>query len=214
MARIFLGLFAAFALAACSVDGNKDLAEPAVPLGQFKLGHNVVIADKAVKGPLSRGVTKDELSTALQSAIADRFDRYDGDKLYHFGVSVEGYVLAAPGIPLVYSPKSLMIINVTIWDDAAGVKLNEKPQQMTIFESLSGETVLSSGLTQSKEEQLENLTVNASKQIELFLVRQQKKNGWFGGLSKVTPGAGDESAASDLDAIEDAATDVAIAPEA
>ena len=213
MARIFLGLFAALALAACSVDGSKDLADAAVPLGQFKLGHNVVIADKAVKGPLSRGVTKDELSTALQSAIATRFDRYDGEKLYHFGVSVEGYVLAAPGIPLIYSPKSLMIINVTVWDDTAGVKLNEKPQQMTIFESLSGETVLSSGLTQSKEEQLKNLTVNASKQIELFLVRQQKKDGWFGANSNAVPGSADGSVAPELDTIEDAAADVAIAPE-
>ena len=213
MARIFLGLFAALALAACSVDGSKDLADAAVPLGQFKLGHNVVIADKAVKGPLSRGVTKDELSTALQSAIATRFDRYDGEKLYHFGVSVEGYVLAAPGIPLIYSPKSLMIINVTVWDDTAGVKLNEKPQQMTIFESLSGETVLSSGLTQSKEEQLKNLTVNASKQIELFLVRQQKNDGWFGANSNAVPGSTDGSAAPELDTIEDAAADVAIAPE-
>ncbi|MFK7875781.1 MAG: hypothetical protein AB8B71_08355 [Paracoccaceae bacterium] len=179
MARLFFALITLLALSACSVDGLKDLDGPAVPLGDFNLGHNIVVAPKAFKGPLSRNATEEELTKGLQKAIAARFDRYEGARLYHFGVSVEGYVLAAPGIPLVYSPKSLMIINVTVWDDAAGVKLNEKPEQLTIFESLSGETLLSSGLTQSKEEQLKNLNVNAAKQIELFLVRQRRDADWF-----------------------------------
>jgi len=180
MMRYILMLSFALLLAACSPSGD-DLDEPPVPLGPFKLGHNVVVASKAVKGPLSRNATEEELKDALGTAIANRFERYDGDKLYHFGVSVEGYVLAAPGIPIVYSPKSVMIINVTVWDDAAGGKLNEKPEQLTVFESLSGETVISSGLTQSKEQQLRNLTVNAAKQIERYLTRQMKNEGWFGG---------------------------------
>lgn len=170
---------------ACSPSGD-DLEKGPVPLGDFKLGHNVVIASKAVKGPLSRNATEEELVTALQSAIAARFDRYEGEGLYHLGVSVEGYVLAAPGVPLVVSPKSIMIIRVTVWDDAAGKKLNEKPEQITLFESLSGETAIGSGLTQSGEEQLRNLSVNAAKQIELFLVRKMEEDGWF----RQTPGDG------------------------
>jgi len=206
MTRVILSVIMMAALVACSADGRKDIDAPAVPLGQFKLGHNVVIADKAVKGPLSRNATQDELTQALSGAIADRFERYDGDRLFHFGVSVEGYVLAAPGVPLVYSPKSVMIINVTVWDDAAGAKLNEKPEQITIFESLSEETLISSGLTQSKEQQLENLTVNAAKQIELYLLRQKKKKGWF-------PDA--PSTASDaLEQVDDAAATAEAAVEA
>jgi len=88
-------------------------------------------------------------------------------------------VLAQPGVPLLVSPNSILIIRVTVWDDAAGKKLNEKPEQMTIFESLSGETAIGSGLTQSGEEQLRNLSVNAAKQIEIFLARQVAKEGWF-----------------------------------
>ncbi len=187
MMRSFLLLSFALLLAACSPSGD-DLNEPPVPLGPFKLGHNIVVASKAVKGPLSRNASEEELIAALSGAIADRFERYDGDRLYHFGVSVEGYVLAAPGIPIVYSPKSVMIINVTVWDDAAGGKLNEKPEQLTVFESLSGETVISSGLTQSKEQQLRNLTVNAAKQIERYLTRQIKNEGWFGGSDAVSAG--------------------------
>jgi hypothetical protein len=150
-----------------------------VPLGDFRLGHNVVVSPKAVQGPLSRGATEEELNTALQKAIDERFGRYEGDRLYHLGVSVEGYVLAAPGVPLVVSPKSIMIIRVTVWDDAAGKKLNDEPEQITVFESLSGETAIGSGLTQTKEEQLRNLAVNAVKQIELFLLRKQEEDGWF-----------------------------------
>lgn len=179
---LFVPLFAL--LAACSPSGD-DLAEGPVPLGDFRLGHNVVVAPKAVRGPLSRGASEEELTGALQSAIAERFGRYDGAGLYHFGVSVEGYVLAAPGVPLVASPRSILIIRVTVWDDAAGAKLNDPPEQITIFESLSGETTIGSGLTQTAEEQLRNLSVNAAKQIELFLQRQQDAEGWF------TGGAGD-----------------------
>lgn len=151
-----------------------------MPLGNFNLSHNVVVAPKVVKGPFSRNATEEELTGALKDAIAARFDRYEGDKLYHFGVSIEGYVLAAPGVPVIYSPKSVMVILITVWDDAAGGKLNEEPHQITVFESLSGETALGSGLTQTKKEQLRNLTVNAAKQIELYLVKQRKDEGWFG----------------------------------
>ena len=165
-------------LAACSQSGE-DLDQPAVPLGNFQLQHNVVVAPKAVKGPLSREASEEELTGALKTAIGERFGRYEGDKRYHFGVSVEAYVLAQPGIPLVVSPKSVMIIRLTVWDDAAGEKLNDPPEQMTIFESLSGETAIGSGLTQSAEEQLRNLSVNAAKQIENFLVEQNKEQGWF-----------------------------------
>ena len=194
MVRFLWAGLVAVMLAACSPSGLKDINEPPVPLGQFNLGHNVVIAEKAVKGPLSRAASEEELVEGLKAAIDQRFGRYEGEQLYHFGVSVEGYVLAAPGIPLVYSPKSVMIILVTVWDDAAGKKLNEKPHQITVFESLSGETVISSGLTQSKEEQLANLTVNAAKQIELYLVKMQKEEGWFSDAETATPDAAGDPA--------------------
>ena len=95
MLRIIFGGLLMLSVAACK--GAADLQDAPAPLGDFKLGHNIVVAPKVQKGPLSRNASKEELTTALQAAIAERFDRYDGEKLYHFGVSVEGYVLAAPG---------------------------------------------------------------------------------------------------------------------
>lgn len=194
MGRIIALLLGLTLLTAC---GARSLDKPAVPLGDFNLGHNIVVAPKAQRGPVSRKATEEELTSALTKAIAARFDRYEGERLYHFGVSVEGYVLAQPGIPLVLSPKSVMIVNLTVWDDAAGKKLNDKPHQITVFESLSGETVISSGLTQSAEQQLENLATNVSGAIERYLVKQQREEGWFKGAKSSAAAAKVEEEATD-----------------
>jgi hypothetical protein len=179
MLRWIFGGLLMLSVAACN--GAADLQDAPAPLGDFKLGHNIVVASKAAKGPLSRPATEEQLSTALKAAVAERFDSYDGEKLYHFGVSVEGYVLAAPGIPLVLAPKSIMIVNVTVWDDAANGKMNEKPHQITVFESLGKGPIVGSGYTQTAEQQLENLSQNASKAIERYLTTQKKEQGWFSG---------------------------------
>ena len=177
MPRFIIALLILAGLAACT--NANDLDRAPVELGDFRLGHNIVVAPKMQKGPLSREASKEEWVEALTGAIAERFDRYEGDRLYHFGVSVEGYVLAQPGVPVVLSPKSVLIIRLTVWDDAAEKKLNPEPKQITIMETLSGETVVGSGLTQTKEEQMHNLSRNAAKQIETYLVRQMNAEGWF-----------------------------------
>ncbi len=162
-------------LSACT--NSNDLDEPMKDLGQFRLGHDVVVASKMKKGPLSREATPEEFEAAMKAAVEERFRRYEGDQLYHFGISVEGYMLATPGIPLLFSPKSALIINVTIWDDAAGKKLNEEPHQITVLESFSKTTIMGSGLTLSKEEQMQNLTRNAAKEIQNWMLTNRE---WFG----------------------------------
>lgn len=181
MLRIFLALGLMATLAACN--GASDLNKPPVPLGDFNLVHNIAVAPKAVKGPLSREVSKEKLSKALTDAVAERFDRYEGTRNYHFGMSVEGYVLAQPGIPLVLAPKSIMIINLTVWDDEKKKKLNEKPHQITVFESFDQGPVVGSGYTKSAEQQLKNLAQNAAKSIETYLVKQNREKGWFKGAT-------------------------------
>ena len=184
MMRILVVMMMVLGLAACS--GAADLNEPPVPLGNFNLTHNVVVAPKAQKGPFSRNATEDELTEAVRAAIAERFDRYEGSKRYHFGVSVEGYVLAIPGVPLVLSPKSALILKLTVWDDAAGGKLNEEPKQITVLESFGSGTLIGSGYTLSAEEQLKELSQNAAKSIERYLVSQMKEEGWFEGADEPT----------------------------
>jgi len=170
----FLGL-----LAATACTNANDLDEEPAYLGNFRLGHNVVVAPNLTKGPASREASKEEWIASVTQAITERFTRYEGSKLYHLGVSVEGYVLAIPGVPVVASPKSALILNVTAWDDAAGKKLNEEPEMITVVESVSPKTVIGSGLTQSKEVQMEHLSRNAAKLIENWLNRQNDNLGWF-----------------------------------
>ena len=164
-------------VAACTNPDDLDRA-PAY-LGNFHFGHNVVVAPNLTKGPASRTATRQEWITAMEQAMADRFGRYEGTRLYHLGVTLEGYVLAVPGVPLLASPKSALVLRVAVWDDEAETKLNPKQQLFTVVESISGETIVSSGLTQSKEVQIENLTRNAAKQIQNWLIEQNNTQGWF-----------------------------------
>ena len=177
MMRWVLGLVMMAALSACA--SNRDLNDAPVPLGDFRLEHNIVLAGSAQRGPLSRPATEEQRTEAVKSAMAERFGRYDGASRYHFGISVEGYVLAQPGIPLVLSPKSALILNVTVWDDAAGGKLNDEPEQITVLETFGTAPIIGTGYTMTAEEQLKELSQNAAKAVERFLVRQNKEEGWF-----------------------------------
>ena len=177
MTRWMAAMLMVLLVGACA--GNADLDEAPVPLGDFSLTHNIVVAPNAQRGPFSRPATDEELIETVRGAISERFDRYDGGSRYHFGVSVEGYVLAVPGVPLVLSPKSALILNLTVWDDAAGKKLNDEPEQITVLETFGSGTVIGSGYTLSAEEQLKQLSQNAAKSIERYLVRQMQEEGWF-----------------------------------
>ena len=152
--------------------------EPLVNLGDFKLGHNVIVGDKAEKVPPSREATPEEWEAILGAAVDQRFRQYDGEGLYHFGISVDAYALAVPGVPVVLSPKSILIIKVNVWDNDTKTKLTAEPEQMTIFEGLSGDTFVGSGLTRSREEQMKALSANAARKIERFLERNSVE--WFG----------------------------------
>ncbi|MEL6453000.1 MAG: hypothetical protein AAFQ19_17240 [Pseudomonadota bacterium] len=177
MLRLVMGLVMLAGLAACG--GNADLDEAPVPLGDFRLVHNIVIAEKAQRGPLSRPATEEQLVAAVQGAMAQRFGRYDGASRYHFGVSVEGYVLAQPGVPLVLAPKSVLVINLTVWDDAAVKKLNDEPKQITVLETFGTAPLIGTGYTLTAAEQLQQLSENAAKAAERYLVQQRDQEGWF-----------------------------------
>ena len=177
MIRI-LALLTTFALLAACTPATPD--EPLEDLGAFSLGHNIVVASKMQEVPGSRDATQEEWTKVMTSEMDARFARYEGSKLYHFGISIEGFFLAPPGIPIVLSPKSVLAINVTVWDDAAGAKLNPTAKTFTVFETTSADSFLvGSGHSRTKEEQLRGLARNAVGQIEEWMLEQQQENGWF-----------------------------------
>ena len=154
-------------LAACQ---NSDLDEPPALLGNFALGLNIAVADNAQKVPISRNATVEDWEAVMKDAVEQRFGRYNGTKLYNIGISVDGYALAPPGIPVVAAPKSVLVITANIWDDAAQLKLNPEGERFTVFESLSGETVIGTGLTRNKKQQMEALSYNAVKKVEQWIL--------------------------------------------
>jgi hypothetical protein len=169
-----LALICALLLAACGAPQRLDA--PPEMLANFRLGHVIVVANNATQSPVSRSATPEEWQAALDKAVRERFGRIEGDKYYHFGLHVDGFALAPPGVPVVVSPKSVLIVSATLWDDEKQGKLNERPHQITVFESLSGDTVVGTGLTRTKEEQMEQLAFNAAAAIEKWLLENPE---WF-----------------------------------
>lgn len=161
-------------VAACG--GAGDLSKPPVPFGDFRLGYDIVVADKAESVGPSRKATPAEWKAALTQAIDARIRRYQGDKLYHLGVAVNAYALAVPGIPVVISPKSVLVISVDVWDDTAQRTVNAETRQFRVFEGLNGATVIGSGLTKTREEQMQTLSENAARQINDWLIENKA---WF-----------------------------------
>ncbi|NSX53902.1 hypothetical protein [Parasulfitobacter algicola] len=173
--RLFLIATSLILVTACAKPNLET--RPLEELGNFKMGHNIVVGETARRIDPSRDATADEWEAVLQTAIDNRLGRYDGDKFYNVAVSIDAYALAIPGIPLVVSPKSTIVVSVTLWDDRKGEKLNTEVRQFVVFESLSAENAIGSGLTQTKEKQMENLAFNAAKKIEEWLVENKT---WFG----------------------------------
>ncbi len=173
--RILSLLVALAFVAAC--EKTTVVSEPPRDLGDFALGFSVVNTDNDQKVPISRDATDEEWKAALNRAIEARFGRYNGTKLYNIGVALDGYALAPPGIPVVVKPKSILVVSAVIFDDASATQLNPKGFQVTAFERGSTDTFIGSGLTRTKQEQMDELAYVAAKRLEDWLFENRE---WFG----------------------------------
>jgi hypothetical protein len=167
---VSLGLFAACA-------PTTQVTEPKKDLGDFALGFAVVNTANDQKVPISREATDEEWKAALVRALEARFRRYEGTKLYNIGIAVDGYALAPPGVPLVVKPKSILVASAVLFDDATATQLNMEGRQFTAFERRSTDTFIGSGLTRTKEEQIEELAFVFAKRVEEWLYENRD---WFG----------------------------------
>jgi hypothetical protein len=163
------------ALAACAAPD--PLTDELPSMGNFRLGHNIVVAENMQQIPPSRDATAEEWTAILTSEIDRRFGEYEGDRLYHIGIAIDGYALAPPGVPLVLNPRSILVLSVNVWDDALGEKLHDEPEQILVMEGASSETaVIGSGYARTAEEQMQVLARNAARRIQQWMLENPE---WF-----------------------------------
>lgn len=168
MVRVLAILTMMLGLTACT-DATQDLSRPVAPLGNFTLGHAVVVAPNVEKLLVSRDASSEEWIETVDAAIEKRFRRYDGGRFYHLGISVEAYSLPPPLVP----GKSALALRVTVWDDAAKAKLNEETELVHVIQ------VFESRLQLTREEQMTRLADQAALQIEDWLREQMEAKDWF-----------------------------------
>lgn len=166
-------LMAVAVMVGCTSELPPDVSQS--DLGEFRLDRLVVIVDGPEQMPFSRQIGDEALEVALTEAVDERLRRFDGDQLYSVGINLQGYSLAAPGIPVLAAPRSLLAMSVNVYDDRP-VRLNRSPKRLVVTEDAGGDTVVGSGFTQSAEEQLAELVDNAAIEIERWL-RQNPQ--WF-----------------------------------
>ncbi len=148
-------------------------------LGEFKLRVNYAFADKAVQGPVSRDATPQEWTEAIQNAVDIRLGRYEGAQEYDIGISLEGYMLAPPGVPVIYNPKSTAIVLVNVYD-VGKKEFVAKAKKFQVLEDTTSESALAgSGHTRTKEEQMSGLALKVADRVEEWLAEEHLDNGWF-----------------------------------
>lgn len=148
-------------------------------LGEFKLRVNYAFADKAVQGPVSRDATPDEWTAAIQNAVDIRLGRYEGVQDYDIGISLEGYMLAPPGIPVLYNPKSTAIVLVNVYDVNKKEFLAKGKKFQVLEDTTGGSAFKGSGHERTKEEQMSGLALKVADRVEEWLAEEHQENGWF-----------------------------------
>ena len=144
---------------------TQDLPE----MGDFQLALTVVVSENAKKIPPSRNATPEKLKATMVSEIERRFGAYRGGKDFIIAVNIDGYALAPPGIPIVLTPKSILVVSANLWTADPQEKI-AGPEQITTFEG-ADTLLLGSGLVKDADEQLTTLARNMSRKIQSWLLR-------------------------------------------
>ncbi|WP_179381562.1 hypothetical protein [Jannaschia marina] len=168
--RTFGATGLAAGLSACATPD--PLGEDLPPMGDFQLAFTVVVSENAKKIPPSRDATPEQLKSVMTAEVERRFGAYAGGTGYVIALNIDGYALAPPGIPVVLTPKSIMVVSANLWRADPQEKL-AGPNQITTFEG-ADTLILGSGLVKSAEEQLETLCRNMARKVQSWILRDHR----------------------------------------
>ena len=170
--------FAGMALAGASLAGcavRDPLEQELPPMGTFQLAAPITVASNAKKVPPSRDASEETLKRVMNAELVRRFGRYAGGTPFYVAVAIDGYSLAPPGIPVLLTPKSILVVSANVWRADPQEKIGG-PQQITTFEG-ADTLFLGSGLMKDADEQLVTLSRNMAKKIQDWMLENPA---WFG----------------------------------
>ncbi|GIT90245.1 hypothetical protein JANAI62_02720 [Jannaschia pagri] len=160
-------------LAGCATPDPRESEQR--DMGDFQLGFTVVVADNIKKIPPSRDASPEAWKAVMTSELERRFGPYQGGKEYVVALAIDGYALAPPGIPVVLTPKSILVVSANVWEANPQQKIGG-PEQITTFEG-ADTLLLGSGLVKTAEEQMETLARNMAFKVQSWMLRNGE---WFG----------------------------------
>lgn len=191
MTRLFALFASLLLLVSCS---ETQLDEAPEDLGNFNMRVGFVYTDKALQWPLSRDAEPSEWNEPIERALEARLGRYQGNGKYDVAITLEGFLLATGGIPVLVNPKSAAVVNVFVYNVETQTYLARK-HQMEIFEDTTGESALiGSGYSRTKQEQIDGLALKIVDALEEYMAAQHAEHGWFNGAEAATVATEDESA--------------------
>ena len=173
--RRFAGLSMAGGAALAGCGGRAPEAEAMPDMGTFQLAAPITVAGNAKRIPPSREAGEAELKAAMNDALVRRLGGYAGGTPFYVALAVDGYALAPPGIPVVMTPKSILVVSANVWRADPQEKIGG-PEQLTVFEDAGG-FLLGSGLTRDADEQLAVLARNMAAEVQRWMLRNPA---WFG----------------------------------
>jgi ATP-dependent protease ClpP protease subunit len=102
------------------------------PLGNFRLGHNVVVVDNVVmRTEESLDWNAADIEDLFSARISERFGHHAGSRIYHTGIAVDGIICNPDGRNI-----AAIALSVNIWDDVLGRKIHDRPYAVRMQEPL------------------------------------------------------------------------------
>ncbi|MBM2577172.1 hypothetical protein JQC91_12765 [Jannaschia sp. Os4] len=158
-------------VAGCSNASDPSIAGTELPgMGDFRLGFNVVVTDKIKRIPPSRPAEPADWERVMKSEVQKRFGVYQGTETFHVALALDGYALAPPGIPVVLTPKSILVATANLWSEREGRKVLG-PEQLSVFEGAES-LLLGTGLIKGADEQMVTLARNMAAKVQRWILRE------------------------------------------
>ena len=165
-ARIGAGGAVAGALGGCAA--RDPLTQDLPDMGAFQLVQPIVVAESMKKIPPSRDASPEAWDAVMEEELSRRFGHYSGGRSYYVALAIDGYSLAPPGVPVVLTPKSVLIVTANLWTAEPQEKVLG-PHQITAFEGAQG-LLLGTGLTKDADEQMRTLARNMALKVQRWIL--------------------------------------------